>query len=95
MIFTSKRSIRAEVVTYRFDVAFGSLLMQQLHGLDELYNGQGVIRNRTAKRKKMMVSLHFSVSSFSFLRQTKIIKLMNGQWRHLFLGRSDGVNADH
>jgi hypothetical protein len=44
-IFTPERSLRAEVVTYRSDLVFGSLHMQQLHGFDELLIDQGIIRN--------------------------------------------------
>jgi hypothetical protein len=58
-IFTSKRSIRVEVVTYRLDVAFESLHSQRLHGFDELRNDQGVIRNRSAKIDTTAVSLYF------------------------------------
>jgi hypothetical protein len=57
IIFTFERSISAEVVTYRLDVAFGSLHMQQLHGIDELRNDHGVIQNRSVKIEKTVVSL--------------------------------------
>jgi hypothetical protein len=49
IIFTFERSIRAEGVTYRLDLAFGSLHTQQLHGFDEFRNDQGIIQNRSAK----------------------------------------------
>jgi hypothetical protein len=49
IIFIFERSIRAEVVTYHYDAAFGSLHTQQLHGFDELCNDQGIIRNCSAK----------------------------------------------
>jgi hypothetical protein len=42
-MFTFERFIRAEVVTYRLDLVFGSLHAQQLHGFDELRNDQGII----------------------------------------------------
>jgi hypothetical protein len=61
-VFTSERSIGAEVVTYRLDVAFGSLLMQQLHGFDELRNDQPAIRNRSAKIERISVSLYLSAA---------------------------------
>jgi hypothetical protein len=51
--------MRAEVVTNRFDVAFGSLSMLQLHALDEWHNDQGVIRMRTAKMHTTLVYDHF------------------------------------
>jgi hypothetical protein len=54
IIFIFKRSICAEVVTYRLDVAFGSLHMQQLHGFDELRNDQGIIQNRSVKIKQLL-----------------------------------------
>jgi hypothetical protein len=41
IIFTFKRSIRAEVVTYRLDATLGSLHMQQLHDFDKLRNDNG------------------------------------------------------
>jgi hypothetical protein len=53
IIFSFKRSIRAEVVTSRLDVAFWSLHMQQHHSLDELRNDQGIIRKRSAKIDKL------------------------------------------
>jgi hypothetical protein len=43
IIFNFERHIRAEVVTYRLDVAFGSLHMKQLHDFDELRNDQEAI----------------------------------------------------
>jgi hypothetical protein len=49
IILTFKRSIRAEVVTYHFDIAIESLHMQQLHGFDELHYDQGIIQNHSAK----------------------------------------------
>jgi hypothetical protein len=58
--------MRAEVVTFRFDVAFGSLLVQELTGFDELRNDQGMIRSCTAKTITIMVSLYLSASCLSF-----------------------------
>jgi hypothetical protein len=49
---TLKRYIRAEVVTYRLDVAFGFLHTQQLRGFDESRNDQGITQNCNAKTKK-------------------------------------------
>jgi hypothetical protein len=46
---TFKRSIRAEVVTSRFDVVFVSLHVQQLDGFDTCRNDQIMIQRRTAK----------------------------------------------
>jgi hypothetical protein len=46
-----------KLVTYRFDVAFGSLHMQQLHGFDELRNDRGIIRNRGAEIDTAALSL--------------------------------------
>jgi hypothetical protein len=59
IIFTSERSTSAAVATYRLNVAFGSLHMQQLHGFDELRNDQGIIRNRSEKKKSSRVTLFF------------------------------------
>jgi hypothetical protein len=58
IILTFERFIRVELVTCRLDVAFGSLHTQQLHGLDESCNDQGIIRNRSAKTDKTSVSLY-------------------------------------
>jgi hypothetical protein len=56
-----------EVGTYRLDVAFGSLHMQQLHGFDDLLNDQKVIRNRSAQIDITVATLFiFSASHFSF-----------------------------
>jgi hypothetical protein len=85
--FTFKRYIRAEVVTYRLDVVFGSLHTQQLHGFDELRNDQKTIQNRSAKIKKMTTSLYLpsSHSSFRFLRVTQ----KNRANKNRVFGRSD------
>jgi hypothetical protein len=74
--FTFKRSIRAEVVTYRLDVAFGSLHTQQLHEFDELCNDQRIIQNGSASIDTTVASLYLLASSFSFriLRQAKKIQ---------------------
>jgi hypothetical protein len=56
-ILTVERSISVEVVTYRLDVALGSLHTQQLHGFDELRNDKGVIQNRSAKINTTVESL--------------------------------------
>jgi hypothetical protein len=66
IIFTFKRPIRAEVVTYLLDLAFGSLHMQQIHGFDEFRNDQGIIRNCTAQINITTVPLYLSESYFSF-----------------------------
>jgi hypothetical protein len=88
IIFTFKRYIRAEVVTYRLDVVLGSLHAQQLHCFDELRDDQGIIQNRRVKPDKMAESLYLlsSHSSFRFLRLTKKIE----RTKILFFGRSDG-----
>jgi hypothetical protein len=57
IIVTFERSIRAEVVTYRWDVAFVFLHTQQLRGFDESRNDQGIIQNRSAKINTIGVSL--------------------------------------
>jgi hypothetical protein len=49
IVLTFERYIRAEVVTYRLGVAFGSLHTQQLHGFDEFRNDQGNIQNCSDK----------------------------------------------
>jgi hypothetical protein len=64
--FTFERSIRAEVVTYRLDVAFGFLHTQQLRGFDEPRNDQGIIQNRSVKINIITPSLHLPASYFSF-----------------------------
>jgi hypothetical protein len=61
-----KRFIRAEVVTYRLDVAFEFLHTQQLRGFDESRNDQEIIKNRSAKINTTVASLYLPVSSFSF-----------------------------
>jgi hypothetical protein len=68
IIFTFKRSIRADVVTYGLDIIFGSLHMQQLHGFDQMRDDQGVIRERSAKFNTAIVSLYcpHHVSVFDF-----------------------------
>jgi hypothetical protein len=71
IIFTFERSIRAEVVTNRLDVAVGSLRTQQLHGFDESRYDQGIIRNRSAKINTTVASLYLPASSISF----RIIRL--------------------
>jgi hypothetical protein len=45
-----------EIVTYRLDVASGSLNMKQLDGFDELRNDQGENRKRSAKIYTAVVS---------------------------------------
>jgi hypothetical protein len=60
--FTFERSIRTEVVTYRLDVAFGSLHTQQLHGIDELRNDQAITKNRSAEIDKMAASFYLPAS---------------------------------
>jgi hypothetical protein len=81
IIFIFKRYIRAEVVTYRLDVAFGSLHTQQLHGFDELRNDQGIIQNRSAKIDKMTASFYLpsSHSSFRLLRLTQKNRVNNNR----------------
>jgi hypothetical protein len=83
-----KRYIRAEVVTYRLDVAFGSLHTLQLHCFDELRHDQGIIQNRSAEIGKMAASLYLpsSHSSFRFLR---LIQKNRANKNRVF-GRSDG-----
>jgi hypothetical protein len=66
IVVTFERSIRAEVVTYRLDVVFGSLHTQQLRGLDESRNDQGIIQNRSAKINTTVASLYQPASPFSF-----------------------------
>jgi hypothetical protein len=66
--------------------------MQQLHGLDELRNDQGIIRKFSAKNNTTIaISLFLSVStlSFRFLRLAKIIERMENGKIVLF-GCSDG-----
>jgi hypothetical protein len=88
IIFSFERYIRAEVVTYRFDVVFGSLHTQQLHGFDELRNDQRIIQNRSAKIDNMAAALYppSSHSSFRFLRLTP----KNRANKNRVFGRSDG-----
>jgi hypothetical protein len=59
-------SIRAEVVTYRLDVAFGFLHTQQLRGFDESRNDQGIIQNFSVKINTTIASLYRPASSFNF-----------------------------
>jgi hypothetical protein len=66
IIFTFKRSIRGEIVTYRFDVVLESLHMQQLHGFDELRNDQAITRNRNATIGRTLLLLYLSAPYFSF-----------------------------
>jgi hypothetical protein len=66
IIFTFERSIRAEVVTYRLDVVFGSLHAQQPCGFDELRNDEGIIRNRSAKISNTVASHYLPAYSFNF-----------------------------
>jgi hypothetical protein len=63
IVFTFERSIRAEVITYRLDVAFGFLHTQQLSGFDESRNDQCIIKNCSAKIATITASL-FSVFEF-------------------------------
>jgi hypothetical protein len=76
IIFPFERYIRAKVVTYRYDVAFGSLHTQQLHGFDEMRNDQGVIQNRSAKIDKTVASLYLPASSNIF----QILRLAQKKW---------------
>jgi hypothetical protein len=96
IIFIFKRPIRAEVVTYRLDVAVGSLYMQQLHGFDELRNDQVTIQNRSVKMDTAVISLYISASYFRFrlLPLAKIIERMENGKIVLF-GRSDGGREHH
>jgi hypothetical protein len=64
--FTFERSIREGVVTFRLDVAFGSLHMQQLHGFDELRKDQGIIQNRSARIDKTSVLFYISAAYLFF-----------------------------
>jgi hypothetical protein len=66
IIFTFKRSIRAEVVTYRLAIAVGSVKMQQLHGFDELRNDEVINRNRGAKIVTTALPLCLSASYLVF-----------------------------
>jgi hypothetical protein len=82
MIFTFEQSIRAEVVTYRLDVAFWFLHTQQLRGFDVSHNDQGVIQNRSVKIIIIVASLYLPASYLSF----RIIRLAqknraNGKWQ--------------
>jgi hypothetical protein len=58
IIFTFERSIRAEVVTFRFDGAVGFLHTQQLLGFDESRDDQRFIQNRSAKINTTAVTLY-------------------------------------
>jgi hypothetical protein len=73
IILTFKQSIRAEVVTFRLDIVFGSLHTQQLHGFNELRNDREIIQNRSAKIDKTAASpyLPSSYSNYQFLRLTQ------------------------
>jgi hypothetical protein len=62
----SERYIRAEVVTYRLDVAVGSLHTQQLHGFDESRNDQVIIQNFSAKINTVAALLYLLASYFIF-----------------------------
>jgi hypothetical protein len=66
IILTFERFIRAEVVTYRLDVAFGSLHTQQLDGFDESRNDQGNIQNYSAKISTIVASLYLPASPSLF-----------------------------
>jgi hypothetical protein len=66
--FTSKRSIRTEVDTYRFYVDFESLKIQQLNGFNEWRNDQGAIRNQAATTNFFNVDLYFCISKFTLLK---------------------------
>jgi hypothetical protein len=79
IILTFERSIRAEVVTYLHDAAFGSLHTQQLHGFDELRNDQGIIQNRSAKTNTTPASLYLPASSFSF--QIRRLAKKSSEWK--------------
>jgi hypothetical protein len=57
-MFTFERSIRAEVVTHRLDVAFGFLHKQQLRGFNESRHDQGIIQNRSAKINTIVALLN-------------------------------------
>jgi hypothetical protein len=81
-IFTSKRSIRSEVDTYRLNVFLGSLHTQQLHGFDELRNVKESFV--TPVRKSILLSYHFicpyHILAFSFFGWPKKIERMeNGK----------------
>jgi hypothetical protein len=60
--FTFERSIRAEVATYRLDVAFGSLYTQQLHGFDKLRNDQGIIKKTTPSMNCVTTKVSFRIA---------------------------------
>jgi hypothetical protein len=66
IVFSYERSIRAEVVTYRLDVVFGSPHTQQLRGFDESRNDQGIIQNHSTKINTKVASLYLPASSLTF-----------------------------
>jgi hypothetical protein len=75
IFFSIERSIRAEVVTYRYDAVLGSLHTQQLHGFDELCNVQGIIHKLSVTINTTFASLYLPAFYFTsrILRQTKKI----------------------
>jgi hypothetical protein len=84
LVFTFGRSIRAEVVTYRLDVAFGFLHTQQLHDFDESRNNHGIIQNLSSKINTIAASFYLPASylSFRILRLAQK-KRANGKWQKL------------
>jgi hypothetical protein len=92
IIFTFEWSISAEVVTYRLDVAFGSLHTQKLHGFEESRNEKEIIQNRSANINTTVASLHLPASFFRF----RILRLAQKMERIniVFFGRSDGGQDD-
>jgi hypothetical protein len=70
------RSIRADVATYRYNVAFGSLHMQQLYGSDHLRDDQWMIQNCAAKINTTVFSLYLFESYFN-LRNIRLVKIFN------------------
>jgi hypothetical protein len=89
IVYIFERPIRAEVVTYCLDVAFGFLHTQQLRGFDELRNDQ-VFLIRSAKISKIVASLYLPASYFSyrFLRLAQKNRA-NGNGKNDVFGRSD------
>jgi hypothetical protein len=74
------------VVTYREDVAFGSLHKKLLNGVEKVRNEQGNTQNRSVKINNTVTSLYLPASYFSFriLRLAQKIERM-GNSRNLFM----------
>jgi hypothetical protein len=81
IIFTFKRSIRAEVINYRLDVVVGSLHTQQLHGFDEFCDDQVIIQNLSAQINTALAYLCLLASYFQFsISSTSKKYRATGKW---------------